>query len=252
MKKDDHNMKQAIREAIFAATAVAGLAGMVHDKNIDKSKTFNLLQPRNAVTQTVDTASFSTTEKLDLINQQVDKIFAKLEIENLHDKSAEEQKQAAYKILKHLILSTRYVDIPEDKTQKTENQSDAEVDKIYQTLCMGANVDSLNSESLALSMLYNLCGLDSKCVTIERHGKTNFTREVVMVDFADGQCICDPIRVRTIGANIPRHKLNSFLGEKGHIFIPTETYYEKYANEKHYQVRESENVMVNDGPSMER
>ena len=127
---------------------------------------------------------------------KMEKVFTNLKIENLQEKPAQAQKDAALQILKYLLYNTTSTypvfnkNNPKEETANL-NQFDYEINLIYHSLCEGKNIDP-KAECITLSFLYQMLGLDSKQATIQKNNDPDYSREIVVVNFADGERICKP------------------------------------------------------------
>lgn len=167
--------------------------------------------------------SVTVEERCNEIRAKVAEIFHNLGIENLQEKPAEIQKQAAYKLLKYVLQNSKFVDDYEN-----EQSHDQDIDLIYMLLCQNYSVNSLNSEVVTLNYLYQKCGIDSKEATIKyQFGKTQKERNVLILNFQDqksqDEYICDPNLAHTYDGY---WKNNTSFGS---LFMPTQTYLEKHA-----------------------
>ena len=242
-KIKNNNNNQNDLNKMFLILAAATALNVAHRPQPNTVLT-RLLNLPTAVTQNVNHTAQQEdntldAEKLALIQIQVTELLNQLGIDNLQHQPAEEQKKAAYKILRHILATTTNLyDYPEET-----NKDNSALNSIYQSLCAGVNIDSMTSESMALSLLYQQAGLNSKCITVQKQPQhvhdVTLERAIVMIDFADGQRICDPIHTKVAGANTKqRDNLDG-------VFITPDNYFNIWF--KDYQiVSEQSPLILND------
>ena len=177
-----------------------------------------------------------TAQKCKLIKEKMEKVFTDLKLENLQGKSDQEQKDAALQVLKYLIYNTTptYPLFNFNKTDQKQdttnlNQFDNEINLIYNSLCDGKNIDP-KAQCITLSFLYQMLGLDSKHATIQKDDY-KYVHEIVVVNFADGEQICDPTRAELSPKDLCKNRSE-------YIFCDPKAYFEviykdyQFANEQ--------------------
>jgi len=186
-----------------------------------------------------------TAQKCQIIKEKVEKIFANLNIENLQGKSVQEQKKAALQILKYVLYNTTDVKSENNKQDQDKvnlAQFDYEINLIYKSLCEGKNITAA-SKSITLSFLYQMCGLDSQHITLEKDsykltksGKQpmKLQHDIVAVNFDDGQRICDPSYTQTMQGPALRQNWEDAP------FFSSQYYFEKI--NKGYQIAPEQNA----------
>lgn len=187
---------------LILAGAAAIASGKLTDKrtmqDVNQASRVELINKSNLNQNT----SALTAQKCQLILTKAEKIIANLQLENLQNKPAEAQQAGAFQLLKYLIYNTENDYRSPDQT--ASNQFEAEVDLIYHTLCTGKNID-FKAQSVTLNFLYQMCGLDSQHATIQKEasvmtksGKKSTMRqhEIVLINFTDGERICDPMHTQ--------------------------------------------------------
>ena len=186
--------------------------------------------------------NMTTTERCSEIQAKTKEIFHTLGIENLQDKPAEIQKQAAYELLKYVSQNSTFVDTYEDV--QSHNQ---DLDLVYLLLCQNYSVNSLNSKVVTLNYLYSECGINSKEATIKyQFGKTQKERDVLILNFQDqmsqDERVCDPDLAYTYDGYWKNN--NSFDS----LFMPTQTYLEKHARTEKdkYTITEKPALKIDD------
>ena len=186
-----------------------------------------------------------TAEQYAILQDKIKEIYANLGIENMQDKSAEEQKRAAYKILRHVINTTTYLN--DDKINNGVNVNNREKDSVYQTICQNLNIDFMNSESMAYSLLLSECGLKNKLVTVgknygtgDRSSKALTTREVVYIYFNGEQNprVCDPISTKIAGTRTKEHDGGDLSG----VFMEENNYLDLFKG--YYVIDEHEPITL--------
>ena len=181
---------------LILAAGAALSAGKLVDKesmrNVNHHSRVELVNEEN---HNLDQTTL-TAQKCNAIKEKMEKVFTELKIENLQEKPAQEQKDAALQILKYLLYNTTstYPAFNKNNPKKETanlNQFDYEINLIYHSLCEGKNIDP-KAECITLSFLYQMLGLDSKQATIQKNNDPDYSREIVVVNFADGERICKP------------------------------------------------------------
>ena len=184
-----------------------------------------------------------TTQKCNLIKEKAEKIFANLNIENLQEKSIKEKEEAAFQLLKYIIYITKenYV----QKEHHHTNQFEYEINLIYQLLCAGKNI-AQDSQIITLNFLYQICGLESQHATIQKDayiltksGKkpTKIQHEIILIDFGEGQRICDPSYTKVMQGPLLRQKDPRLWSD---AFFSSQYYFEKI--NPNYQIITDQNT----------
>ena len=186
---------------ILAATTALSAGKLVDKQSMQKVNQNTRIELTTPDDKNQD-ATGLTMQKCQIIKAKADKIFAELNIQDLSNKTPEEQKQAAFQLLKYVIYNSRRAPLNiGDKTASTDtDQFNREIDLIYQTLCLDKS-ENKEANAITLNFLYQLCGLDSNHVTLEKEiskrtksgpQTTKVRADIVTVNFADGERICDP------------------------------------------------------------
>ena len=148
-------LKELIATIWLGAMFASGVRHLGHEL-INQDRFSGFPKQINTTQITKEAEEDLTAEQYAILQDKIKEIYANLGIENMQDKSAEEQKRAAYKILRHVINTTTYLN--SDKTNSGVNVNNREKDSVYQTICQNLNIDFINSESMAYSLLLSVCG----------------------------------------------------------------------------------------------
>ena len=151
---------------------------------------FNYMQSPNL--------SRNKTDKKVKIKEQISQIFKQLKIEESNNPKV--QFKNAYLLFEYIINNSHYDEsIMDEKEQETEDSLsifDMEINDIYRCICEHRSV--CTSDASALSLLYRMCGIDSKHITIGEFGdKPEGVHEVVLMTLDGKPLIGDPTLVRT-------------------------------------------------------
>lgn len=169
--------------------------------------------PRTATTVEANQDGVILTEQQKIILQEkIDNILADLQIENMQDKPAEEQRQVAVKILQYVVDSTKFIDDKTHNNNQAKGEND-EVYKAYQSLCAGNNVDYTTAESIATELLLNATGINAQRMTLRNKPKSinpgvlsvapHGEHDVVYFKVTGGETlIADPLYARLLANHI--------------------------------------------------
>ncbi len=221
MKIRDNNTFQGM----FLILAVAvSLAGKGLDKKSPEAQYLRSQSSKAAVTYDFDATMDLATQKRDVIKNKAEELLAKLDIQNLQDKSVEEQKQALYKIMKYIIYSTHHV-ASTDNQEKATTPSEQELDMLFQRLYTG-NASNISTEAKTLTLLYNMCGIESEYLGFPKeYDKIPFEYGAVTVKLADGnRYYLDPIQTKRVGKNSKGHD------DFGNVVMTKETFIRYHKN----------------------
>lgn len=191
MDKKNFN-KMLLILAAGAAISAGKLADKDSMRNINHNSRVELVNEEN---HNLDQNAL-TAQKCKAINEKAKKVFTNLKLENLQEKSDQEQKDGALQVLKYLLYNTTSTyPVFNKKNPKEEtadlDQFDYEINLIYHALCEGKNIDP-KAQCITLSFLYQMLGLDNKYATIQKNNDPEYSRDIVVVNFADGERICEP------------------------------------------------------------
>lgn len=212
---------------------LAATVALRSGKGVNKSLGMNNYssRPQIAIEQNLNPEEL-TAEKCALLQSEAEKVLADLEIQNLQGKSVEEQKQAVYQILKHICYTTSKFDVtPEDRQEQVDNQ---ELDAVYKSLCEHRMVKTWTAESMTLAYLYDLCGLDSEYVEMQKPRHPERVRGVVTVKLNDGKSyFVDPVQYRNYGSNTKSHNKYEGVVHSMEFFAKS---YQDYEPVSHYPI----------------
>ena len=178
-----NNKDHFVRDIIL--TAMAGYAignGLFMKPN--KNQSINPL-PHTATTIEAEQDKITLTEQQKIIlEEKINTILADLQIENMQNKSAEAQREVAVKILQYVVESTKFM-----INEEEQNQND-EINKAYQSLCLGNNIDYTTAESVATELLLNASGINAKRVTLRCRPKSINPTALAIASHGEHDVVC--------------------------------------------------------------
>ncbi len=161
------------------------------------------------------------------IKAKAQEVFAELNISNVHNKTPEEQRQTAFKLLTYLNRNPK-IFCPNEITNQdlgSKNQYRKRINQIYYLLCKGLNTDISSADTYTLNLLYRMCGIDCNEINAQNYfnGQPAEKRKFLLINFADGKSVCDPTKKIIY--------MNSDLIDKVYeslYFMTEDTFREKY------------------------